>query len=634
MLFLHRNVYIIIRVPLSMIEKAFTLRSLIIGLIFGCLVAMVNAFLVLTVPVILISAAMLSVVALFAYSSFFKAPPPSSKEAVTAYTVHQAAAFAFSIFPIVWVFLVAYNVPQRTGLRIPDWVLPDSTLYDNVLRDGVIFSRSWITPLAWMLPVAIVSGIGALIVVIWLRDHFIEKENLAFPKAEADIQFIKSLTTEKFRLDYLFYGLVIGFFFDFLLIHYPTSFGMAPGWLRDISSHLRLLDATPYLNSILPGAAFCIVVSVGILGLGMLMSPKSTANMVGSAVLFYVVLGAFLASRGGLQTAETFYSQWSAFRYPYGLSLSTGLLITAALAPVVLTIASPLLSGPPWKWKPSTHTLVAFGVFCAAVIVLAMVLSMDRFVTGFPVSIRKALLVGLIMLAAFVLAIIINIRIAGEAGILWLFQFTDISDTMRRWALTGLQAVGFEGFVISESLKGTRFAAGQMEALKVGEAFGVKPKHQYISALFGWCLGWLIITPIVFLMWHFYGVSGDVLPMPNMQAIAAITVTFSQGNMTPVFDAWFILIGFIIGTVLFTLQKRNLPFVVTAFGIGAFVGPYYVTTFFIGGLIRAIIERVKGSTWMDEKGKPLSAGLVLGGLALAPLLMVVVNVLVLAFGGG
>jgi len=37
---------------------------------------------------------------------------------------------------------------------------------------------------------------------------------------------------------------------------------------------------------------------------------------------------------------------------------------------------------------------------------------------------------------------------------------------------------------------------------------------------------------------------------------------------------------------------------------------------------------------MDEKGKPLSAGLVLGGLALAPLLMVVVNVLVLAFGGG
>lgn len=617
-----------------MIEKSFTLRSLIIGLILGSLFAMANAFLMLTVPVLIVTAASVSAVALFGYCAFFRLPPPSKKEAVTAYTVHQAAAFAFSIFPVAWVFLIAYNVPKATGLRIPDWILPDSTLYDDVLRGGVIFSRSWITPLAWMLPVAIVSGIAALMVVIWARDHFTKEKDLSFPQAQADIQVIKSLSTEKYKLNYLFYGLVIGFFFDFLLIYYPGSFGVAPDWLRTIAFHMRLFDVTPYISSILPGAVFCIVLSAGFVGLGMLMSPKSAGSMLLSAVLFYVGFSAFLVSRGTIEASESFYGQWPLFRYPYGLSLSLGLLITAVAGPILLKAASPLISGSKWKWNLPRITLIIFALFCVAVLVLIAVLSMDRFVTVFPLSMGEALLAGLVIIGIFVLAILINTRIAGETGIAWLSQFADITDYLRRWALTGLSAVGFEGFAFSESLKGTRFAAGQMEALKVGEAFEVNPKHQYVSAAFGWCFGWLLSTPFVFLMWHFYGVGRGALPMPNLQTIATTMVAFSTGKMETVFNTWFVFAGFIIGIVVFFLQKRNLPFVVTAFGIGAFVGPYYVTTFFLGGVIRALVEKLKGGTWFDEKGKPFSAGLVLGGVALAPLLMIVVNILVLALGGG
>lgn len=616
-----------------MTEKAFTLRSLVIGLIFGSLVAMANAFLMLTVPA-MITAAMISVVALFAYSAFVRAPPPSCKEAVTAYTVHKAAAYAFSIFPIVWVFLIAYDIPKRVKLGIPDWILPDSTLYGDVLRDGQIFSRSWITPLAWMIPVAIVSGIGALMVVIWLRDHFIEQENLTFPEAEADIQFIKSITTEKFRFDYLFYGLIIGFFFDFLLIRYPLSLGAAPDWLRELSYRLGMLDFTPYLGNILPGAAFCIVVSAGLVGLGMLMSPKSTFNMVGSAVLFYVFLSALLVNRGTIQAAGSFISQWSVFRYPYGLSLSVGVLVTAALAPLVLKIASPLISGSKWRWKPPKETVIVFVIFCAAVCILSLVLSVDRFVTVFPLSTGKALLVGIAMVAIFVVGILINTRIAGESGLTWTAQFAEVTDFVRRSALSGLGVLGFEGFAISESLRGTRFAAGQIEALKVGKSFNVKPKHQYISGIFGWCFGWLISTLFVFLLWHFYGVGERALPMLNVQATAMLMAAFSSGQWEVVFSNWFLLAGFIIGIVVFFLQKRSLPFVVTAFGIGVFVGPYYVTTFLFGGLIRFLLEKRKGDTWMEEKGKPFSAGLVLGGLALAPLLTVLINMLILTFGGG
>jgi len=617
-----------------MTEKAFTIRSLIIGLIFGSLVAMANAFLMLTVPVLIITAAMISVVALFGYCTFFRQPTPSSREAVTTYTVHQAAAFAFSIFPVVWVFLIAYNVPKATGLRIPDWILPDSTLYEDVLRDGVIFSRSWVTPLAWMLPVAIVSGIGALIVVIWLKDYFLKQKDLTFPEAQADIQLIKSVSTEKFRLDYLFYGFVIGFFFDFLFIYYPASFGVAPEILKRISFHIRLLDFTPYITNVLPGASLCLVLSLGLIGLGILMSPKSTISMTGSAVLFYVFLAAFLARRETIQVFDSFYSQWPVFRYPYALSLSLGLLITAVAAPLLLKVASPLISGSKWKWKPEKATLFVFAVFCAGVFVLMMVLSMDRFVTIFPLSMREAFLVGVVVLVTFLLGILINAHIAGEAGILWLSQFSDITDYVKRWMLTGLGAVGFEGFALSESLRGTRFAAGQVEALKVGEAFDANPKHQYLAAVFGWCFGWLISTPFVFLLWHFYGVGRAALPMPNVQTVATMVVAFSTGKMEAVFDMWFVFAGFIIGIIVFFLQKRNFPFVVAAFGIGAFVGPYYVTTFFLGGIIRIIIEKAKGATWMDEKGKPFSAGLLLGGIALAPLLMVLINVLVLAFGGG
>lgn len=616
-----------------MTEKSFTLRSLITGLLFGSLVAMVNAFLMLTIP-IMVTAAMISVIALFAYSSFFKAPPPSSKEAVTAYTVHQAAAFAFSIFPVAWVFLVAYGIPEAVNLRIPDWVLPDSTLYGDVLRDGIIFSRSWITPLSWMIPVAILSGIVALMVVIWLRDHFIEEENLTFPEAQADIELIKSLTTEKFKLDYLFYGLVIGFFFDFLFIHYPGSLGVSPDWLDKVALRLQLVDFTPYLSKVLPGATLCIIISMGLLGLGMLMTPRSTSSMMGSAVIFYVLLSAFLVSRKTIGGFQSFSSQWPSFRYPYGLSVSVGLFLTAVLAPLVLKVASPLISGTKWKWKPAKIPFIVFAVFCGAVLTLSLVLSMDRFVSISPLSKEKALFVGVCILVTFVLGILVNIRIAGEAGITWTSQFADVMDFVRRWTLSGLKAVGFEGFAISESLQGTRFAAGQMEALKVGQAFEVKPKQQYISALFGWCFAWLLSTPFVLLIWHYYGIGRGALPMVNIQSMAYMMAAFSSGKMGIFFDRWFLLIGFIFGIVILFLQKRNIPFVVTAFAIGAFAGPIYVTTFFCGGLIRWLLERVKGASWFSEKGKPFSAGLMLGGLALAPLIIVLVNLLILVLGGG
>lgn len=616
-----------------MAEKTFTVRSLIIGLVFGSLVAAVNTLLVLTVG-IMITAAFISVVALCAYSSFFKAPPPSSKEAVTSYTVHQAAAFAFSIFPIAWIFLVYYDIPRAVGSRIPDWILPDSTLYQDVLAERIVLSRSWGTPLAWMVPVALVSGIAALMVVIWLRDHLIEREDIAFPGAQADIEFIKSVITEKTRLDYLFYGLALGFFFDFIFVHYPTSLGVSPQWLKEIAQTLRLADVTPYIGSVLPGASLCIIVSVGFIGLGMLMSPKSTVNMAGSAVAFYVVLSFILASRGSIETSENFSSQWLAFRYPYGLSLSLGLLLTAALAPIVLKIASPLISGSKWKWKPPFITVAVFGVFCLGVLVLASVLSMGRFVTVFPLSTRIALLIGIAMIGTFVLAIVINARIAGETGIVWMSQYAGVMDSLRRWAVTGLGATGFEGFAITESLQGTRFAAGHLEALKVGKAFDVNPKHQYMSALFGWCFGFLLSTISVFLIWNFYGIGGAALPMVNMQTAAGLVAAFASGQLEIIFNSWFVLIGFIIGVVVFFLQKQGLPFVVTAVGIGAFMGPMYVTTFFVGGLIRFFIEKVKGSTWVHEKGNPFSAGLVLGGIALAPLLMVVVNLIVSIVGGG
>jgi uncharacterized oligopeptide transporter (OPT) family protein len=485
-----------------------------------------------------------------------------------------------------------------------------------------------------MVPVALVSGIAALMVVIWLRDHLIEREDIAFPGAQADIEFIKSVITEKTRLDYLFYGLVLGFFFDFIFVHYPTSLGVSPQWLKEIAQTLRLADVTPYIGSVLPGASFCIIVSVGFIGLGMLMSPKSTVNMAGSAVAFYVVLSFILASRGSIETSETFSSQWLAFRYPYGLSLSLGLLLTAALAPIVLKIASPLISGSKWKWKPPFITVAVFGVFCLGVLVLASVLSMDRFVTVFPLSTRIALLIGVVMIGTFVLAIIINARIAGETGIVWMSQYAGVMDSLRRWAVTGLGATGFEGFAITESLQGTRFAAGHIEALKVGKAFDVNPKHQYMSALFGWCFGFLLSTISVFLIWNFYGIGGAALPMVNMQTAAGLVAAFASGQLEIIFNSWFVLIGFIIGIVAFFLQKQGLPFVVTAVGIGAFMGPMYVTTFFVGGLIRFFIEKVKGTTWVHEKGNPFSAGLVLGGIALAPLLMMVVNLIVSIVGGG
>ncbi|MFQ6087661.1 MAG: OPT/YSL family transporter [Candidatus Methanofastidiosia archaeon] len=628
-------------------EPAFTLRALIIGFVFGSLITVVNVYMALTIGV-MSTAAMISslMMYLICHTIWGGRRDPGPKEVVTAYNMHQAGAFAWTLYPMATIYLAQHAAFIETGYVLPEWILPNTQTYAEVFAERIVFSGVWFTPLSWMLPLAIWSGIVGLMIASWFRYQVIEVEKLVFPYGMADAEVIRGVTTAKglVRARWLFYGITLGFLVDFWLNLVPVVWESAPSIILELADKISFKDLTPPLAKIFPGGSFVLLFDIGIIGLAMIMPPAASISMGVSAIIFYVFLATIMVRMGVYEwTPESASGGASTglFRYPYGLSLAIGMLPTAAVVPVVLQWKvfirgmKAVMTIKDGIRKADISPRISIGVALLFVVVLGAsftALSNERFISaGDIVSLPFALFLGAMMLVLMLLSTIVDIRTVGETG--WSFGL--VSGWIYRLLIFGSGYAGFELYQFSGPIMDhSGLGTSQMESFRVGYLMKAKPMHQYVTALLGWTLTWFMSTFFIFGLWSMYGTGSEALPMPNMEAGVYFTIALATRQFSVLYDIRYVAFGVLMG-VLFTVIRGIapvFPIVPITFALGMQLGTYYSTTFMAGGILRILLVRIKGQIWYEERGVPFGAGLLVGG-ALAWFVGVVIHFAQLFLGG-
>ena len=632
-------------------EPAFTLRSLIIGIIFGCLITIVNTYQQLTTGMVA-TAAMISSLAMYGvcYVVWGGRRDPGPKEIITAYNIHQAAAFAFSMYPIALIFLIYNKSFQQTGWTMPDWIIPNPITYSDVLTKRIVFHQIWLQPLSWMLPLALFSGVAGLMIVSWFRYQVIEVEKLVFPYGMADAEIIRGVTTNRgtIRAQWLFFGIVVGFVGELLLTQIPTIWPSAPSFLLLPANTLRYRDNTQLLSGFIPGSSWVWIFDITIIGMGMIIPPAASLSMALGAVVFSIFLPYFMIRQGTYRWSSdlaTYGQTFNLFRFPYGLSLALGMLPAAALIPIVLqwrAFSRGLKAITSWGnalKRGEMPTIFSLGIFFIfAVLIVAFVGSVLTSPTlvqaGTTVGWGIALFIGVSVVILLIIDSVVGIRIVGETGL----PIPIVSGWLYRFVLLASGYRGFEAYYMTSGIieNGGQIASSQAEAFRVGYLLKAKPLHQYIAALFGWTFGLIVSTFVMFGLWAMYGIGSEAMPMPSMEAgVYSIIALATQQYKFQFISLPYIAYGVLISTVLLLVRAFVPAFTIVpiTFGMSAYLGAMYSSTFLIGGLIRILLTRLKGQIWFEEKGIPFAAGLLAGG-ALSIFFAVCIYFIKLAAGGG
>lgn len=155
--------------------------------------------------------------------------------------------------------------------------------------------------------------------------------------------------------------------------------------------------------------------------------------------------------------------------------------------------------------------------------------------------------------------------------------------------------------------------------LKTGYLVGASPRKQYLGQFLGAWLGPILMVGLIFLMHEAYTIGSDKLPAPHGKALASMISSVTGGTVpSEKYGA-----GALLGGLMSALQS--------SFGIAVGLGFYMpfntVLTYGAGTLLREIIDRTQGPSFVEDIGIPVAAGLLLGeamieiGLAVAQIMM-------------
>ena len=144
-----------------------------------------------------------------------------------------------------------------------------------------------------------------------------------------------------------------------------------------------------------------------------------------------------------------------------------------------------------------------------------------------------------------------------------------------------------------------------MQDLKVGYLVGASPFKQQIGQFIATWLGPILIMILIFVLHKTYTLGSDKLPAPQGQALASMISGILGGNV-PVAKY---TAGALLGIILSSTGLGGLGVLV---GLGFYLPFSIVLTYFIGLVIRVVVDWKKGSHFTHEVGIPIAAGLIVG----------------------
>ncbi len=474
----------------------------------------------------------------------------------------------------------------------------------------------------WVLAAAVAGAILGVGFIIPLRKQMIDVDRLRFPSGTAIASILRSPAEGLQKSKLLLWGGIISGSVYFI-IKFPT---MGLPQIIPASFDLNPLFHLPdYINNVW-------AVSLLSLGIGFIAGRNGLFVLAGG-ILAYWLITPVIISLGMIppNIAEADFSSFvhSAVTRPLGI----GMLIGGSLMSIVLII--PAIKA---TFKSFSYSAVGSSgkeelslTVLYKVIFLAFLLFVASSYFTSDISLPTAILISIVSTIWLMFAGIIVSQATGmtdwtpisgmsliAVAILMLFLSSDEVTTA---VLIGAAV----SVAIAES-------ADMMQDLKTGHLVGSLPIKQQTLQLLVAGIGPVISLSVMLLIWNSGGIdpaTGNRLPgfgpgtdieAPQAVALGATIDSVVDGNV----PADKFLAGGIIGAIL---SFTSIPGLGVIMGIAMYLSMKYILPYGLGSILSVIFMRWKGKHWVENKGIPFSAGLILGEA-----LMIIVFALITVFG--
>lgn len=513
----------------------------------------------------------------------------------------------------------------------------------NITTPGVIFT----IPAFYLMGVdfnpyivclaAIAGSLLGVLFIIPIRKQMIDLERLRFPTGTAVATVLKSPGAGIEKSIILGIGIIISAFiyffsqFPILLFNDTHLFGITGSIIPssiDVGEFLRR-----YINWPPPDVVNVWAISMFSLGAGYISGRPGLVILAGGVLAYWIITPMtvfqswiptelshpFHASTGEEHTLlGKEISEWvhGEINRPIGI----GMLIGGALTGIILSIPAIKASFKSLRQielKNATVEELPLKYLVIGVIAAFILLFTATYFTATDLGIGRSLLVA--GFGTFWLAF---------AGIV-VAQATGMTDwsPISGMALLGVVIVLFltnhsveASIVVGVAIAvAVSMCADMMQDMKTGYLVGATPiRQQYMELCFAF-IGPIVSLTVIALLWNSFGFGpGKELSAPQAQALQA-TIEGMEGGNIP----WPKYVGGAIIACL--LSFTGIPGIGVLIGLSMYLPIQYILPYGLGCLLNMATHRFYGARFVDGKGIPFAAGLLVG----EPLIVVGQSILII-----
>jgi putative OPT family oligopeptide transporter len=568
--------------------KDFSIKAVLLGIIFGAVFGSANAYLGLRVGLTISTAIPLAVISVAVLRIL---SPVMGKSSILECNIAQTTGSASSslasgiIFTIPALFLWGFN--------------PD------ILKIGTL---------------ALLGGLLGVLFMIPLRKALIVKEHhvLPYPEGTAASQVLIAADAGGAKAKNVFLGLGIGVLLKGLV-------GFFHLWPEKIALKIPILKK----------AKLGMEPTPALLGVGFILGPRIAAIMVAGGILSWLGIIPLIAYFGEQLSAPLFPETtmtiaqmspdeiWNRYiRYVgAGAVAVAGIITVFKSLPTMysslkmgikeLTAGKDILK----PQKKRTDSDLPFTVIGAGVVLIAAVIILSPKLIGVDASIMIRAIAALCVVFFTFVFVTVSSRIVGMVGVSsnptsGMTIVTLLGTSLLFYALGWTDIFGQAAALTVGTVVcvGSSIAGDISQDLKAGYILGATPKKQQSSELVGVLTSAFAVAGAVWLLGKSFTFGSEALPAPQ----AVLMKTVIEGVLGGDLPWGLVFIGGSFAIVAELLRIPSLPL-----AVGIYLPLSTMTPIYVGGLLKQIVEQKAGKDQAkkkkrSEKGILLSSGFIAG----------------------
>jgi len=277
---------------------------------------------------------------------------PLTKQEIFILLAFQLTATTYALWflsPLKNMYMAYSHEAQFLGITpyVPSWWVPRLEVASRLMAEKWVYFRpEWIIPILLVSITAGLTLIANIAMGYFCYGLYVNVQELEFPAATAQAQTVLTLAERKpNEITILMMGALVGIVYNVAVYLVPFLIGpfiTAGGLVTPPIPGSTIFDLTPFLVTILPGAAFAFSLDALPLVIGFLLPLSITIPQFIGAFGFYFV-GTHLITRFDLWPVE---SKWSS-SWPmvtlvdrsqlyFYISITIGLSLAATIIPLAL----------------------------------------------------------------------------------------------------------------------------------------------------------------------------------------------------------------------------------------------------------------------------------------------------------